>query len=84
VDAARLDVTYTPKRLHRSLREAGIDCDEAPVVLVICTIRPPPAEPTANLLAPLVVCPHCLRGAQILLPDTGYGSREPLFARIAA
>jgi len=84
VDAARLDVAYAPERLHRGLREAGIDCEEAPVLFVICTIHPPPAEPTANLLAPLAVCPRCLRGAQILLPDAGYGSREPLFARIAA
>ena len=66
------------------MADAGIDCDQAPVLQAICTIRPPPAEPTANLMAPLAVCPHCLRGAQVILHDSGLSSREPIFARLAA
>lgn len=84
IDTDRLDVDYPAKRIRRALADVDLSCDEAPVLLAICTVRPPPEQPLANLMAPVAVCPHCLRAAQIILHDVEYSSREPVFERLKA
>jgi flagellar assembly factor FliW len=67
--------------VRRSASFAGIDPNEELVVLVICTVPPPPDEPTANFLAPIGIGRESRRGAQVVLHDSGMVSTEPFLRR---
>lgn len=73
-------LTFVPDYPVALVRKAasfvGLDPDEPLLVLVICTVPPVPAPPTANFLAPLGIGQQTRRGAQVVLHETGYGSAE--------
>lgn len=62
---------------------AGLDPDEEMVVLVLCTVPPPPAQASANFLAPLGIGRSTRRGAQVVLHDSGFTSSEPFLKQPA-
>lgn len=63
-----------------------IDLSESddPLVLVLITLAEPVEGATANLLGPLVVNTRTRLGAQIVLPDSSYGTQVPLISATAS
>jgi flagellar assembly factor FliW len=72
---------YPVESVRRATGFLGIDPDEEIFVLAICTVPPAPGEPTANFLAPIGIGRTCRRGAQVVLHDSGFDSRERIFNR---
>jgi flagellar assembly factor FliW len=56
----------------------GLEIDEPLAVAAIVTVPPPPARPTANLLAPLAMGMRTRRGVQVVLHDSPYQVRHAL------
>lgn len=75
---------YPLESVRRAAAFAGIDADEELVVLVICTVPPQPAEPTANFLAPIGIGRQSRRGAQVVMHESGLGSAQPFLNRKSA
>jgi len=59
----------------------GLRDTEELIILVICTVPPPPAEPTANFLAPIAIGQESRRGAQVVLHESGFGSADKFLIR---
>lgn len=59
----------------------GLEEQEELIILVICTVPPAPAQPTANFLAPIGIGRQTRRGAQVVLHETGFGSAEKFLSR---
>lgn len=76
--AAAFFADYRPQ-LEDSLADdlGGSDVD----VLVVLTITNGLADATANLRAPVVVCPDTGRAVQVVLEDESLPMRRPLVAR---
>jgi flagellar assembly factor FliW len=66
-----------------ALDRLGIEGPDDVVVLVIVTLARPPAEPTANLLGPIVVNRHTHMAAQVVQHRLGYSAAVPLTAKSA-
>ena len=60
----------------------GWDGTSETLCLVIITVAEG-EDPTANLLAPIVIDIKKQRGAQVIQPDTEFSHRHPLFAAAA-
>lgn len=56
----------------------GIGSASDAEVLVIVTVPPPPALPSANLLGPLVLSRGSARAAQVVQVGSAYDARTPL------
>lgn len=78
IDPLLIDPDYPTDEVRRALAFCKLDEDEDVAVLVICSIPPPPAEVTANLLAPLGVGLHSRRGAQVVIHERGFDVRTPV------
>ena len=59
--------------------ELNIRSERDVAVWSVVTVRGQAAEATINLLAPIVVNVKDKRGRQIVLHDSGYGTKHPLF-----
>jgi flagellar assembly factor FliW len=68
--------------VKKSLDFLGLPDNEELAVVVICTVPPAPAEPTANFMAPIGIGLDSRRGAQVVLHDTPYQPREPFLERM--
>ncbi len=71
---------YEPEISDDAAAEIGAETAEDVMLLVIVTVRKPVAESTANLLGPLVINVHDLRGAQAVLDPDRYSPATPLAA----
>lgn len=71
---------YPIETVRKEIRAAGIEIgdDDPMAVAVILTVPPPPESPSANMLAPIAVSVNSRKGAQIILHDSPYSTREPL------
>lgn len=67
---------YPRDLVRKAANFVGIDASEDLQMLVICTVPPRPAEPTANFLAPVGIGVQSRRGAQIVLHESGFSSAE--------
>lgn len=72
---------YPIDKARNAASFVGLSPDEDLIVLVICTVPPPPAEPTANFLAPIAIGQVSRRGAQVVLHDSGYTSATAFLRR---
>lgn len=69
---------YDISVVREELVEAGFDArSEDWHLLAILTLRPG-HPPTANLMAPVVLCPHSHLGAQVIVVDSRFGHQYPL------
>ena len=82
VDPFLVDPHYPLDQVRRAMTDCGLTVgpDEPLAVAAVVAIPPEPEPPTANLLAPIVVQVDSRRGAQVILHDSGYGTREALRA----
>lgn len=71
---------YEPVVADDAAAEIGIDSPDDAMLLVIVTVRQPVQESTANLLGPLVINVHDLRGMQAVLDPDRYPPAAPLAA----
>jgi flagellar assembly factor FliW len=83
VDPLLVDPRYPLCDVRRAMGEAGLltGPDDPLAVAAVVAVPPDPDPPTANLLAPIAVQVESRRGAQVILHDSGYGTREPLVLR---
>ena len=59
--------------------ELGVSQEKPPQVFIIATMKHKLEDMTVNLLAPIVINGHDRVGRQIILDNTDYGIRHPLF-----
>ena len=59
--------------------ELGVSLEKPPQVFIIATVKEKLEEMTVNLLAPLVINGQEGIGRQIILDNSDYGTRQPLF-----
>ena len=80
VDPFLVDPAYPLDRVRSAMNECGLGIgpDDPLAVAAVVAIPPEPEAPTANLLAPIAVQADSRQGAQVILLDSGYGTREPL------
>ena len=80
IDPLLVDPHYPLEEVRRAMGEIGLEVgpDEPLAVAAVVAIPPEPEPPTANLLAPIVVEVTSRRGAQVILHDSGYGTRVPI------
>lgn len=71
---------YEPVVSDEAAAEIGIAGPDDAMLLVIVTVRQPVQESTANLLGPLVINVHDLRGMQAVLDPDRYPAAAPLAA----
>lgn len=83
VDPQVVRVDYPADAARRELEASGVGlgADEPIVLLAVVTVPPEPEDPSVNLLAPIAVGVRSRRGAQVILHDSAYSTREPLAAR---
>ena len=72
------DPGYPMDLVLRLARPIGLDPEELLAVAAIVTVPPPPATPTANLLAPLAMGLKSRLGVQVVLHETSYQMRHPI------
>lgn len=74
-----LEEPHYPLDLVRRLAAPiGLEPEELLGVAAIVTVPPPPATPTANLLAPLAMGLKSRLGVQVVLHETSYQMRHPI------
>lgn len=78
VDPRAFDPDYRPNFTRHELARVGLGPADDKIVLVVVTLRPD--GPTANLRAPIVVNAVKMIGAQIILEESHWPLRHPLFA----
>ena len=69
---------YEPVVSDDTAAEIGATSADDVMLLVIVTVKQPVAESTANLLGPLVINVHDLRGAQAVLDPDRFSPVTPL------
>lgn len=84
IEPQMFDPSYPLEAVRKHVQFLRLEPDEEIGVLALCTVPPAPAPPTANFLAPIGIGMHSRRGAQILLHDSGYSSRDSFTERSAA
>jgi flagellar assembly factor FliW len=60
----------------------GMESPEDAVIRCILTLREAPEEITANLLAPIVLCRRTHLARQVVLQDSAYPLRHPVFSAL--
>lgn len=60
-------------------QELGVSQEKPPQIFIIATVREKFEEMTANLLAPIVINMQERIGRQIILDQSGYGTRHRIF-----
>jgi flagellar assembly factor FliW len=78
VDPNVLVAGYAPRFSAETLAAIGLREGEAGLVRAIVNISPIVEECSANLLAPIVINPKTMRGAQVILDPPAYSVRHPL------
>lgn len=81
LDPLLFKADYPLDKARSAASFVGLDPQEELIILVICTVPPPPAEPTANFLAPIAIGSQSRRGAQVVLHDSGFTSAEPFLRK---
>ncbi|HEX4977131.1 MAG TPA: flagellar assembly protein FliW [Nocardioides sp.] len=71
---------YEPDVSEESVASIGIAEPDDAMLLVIVTVRQPVQDSTANLLGPLVINVHDLRGVQAVLEPDRWSTAAPLVA----
>lgn len=71
---------YEPDVCDEVVESVGIAEPDDAMVLVIVTVRQPVQDSTANLLGPLVINVHDLRGVQAVLEPDRWPTAQPLVA----
>jgi len=72
------DPGYPLELVQRMAMPIGLEPKEPLAVAAIVTVPPPPATPTANLLAPLAMGLKSRLGVQVVLHETKYEMRHPI------
>lgn len=65
---------------HNTVNLLNIDSHEDVMVLSVLTIKDPFKETTANLQAPIIINHKKNKAKQLILNDTNYQTKEPIFA----
>lgn len=81
IDPRTFVADYKAEVARDEVEELQLEEDDEAIVMAIVTV--PPGNPTgmtANLQAPIVFNPRTRIGRQVVLTETGYGIRHPLFA----
>lgn len=77
-----LDIDYSAVPVGAAAEAAAIGSAESPLATMIVLCAPGGgATPTVNLLAPIIVNAETRLGAQILLDDARFSTREPFAVR---
>lgn len=76
IDPVAFAADYPVAQVRKQIAFCELADDEEIAVLAICTVPPPPDEPTANFLAPIGIGLRSRRGAQIVLHDCGFETRQ--------
>lgn len=71
---------YEPDVSDEVVESVGIAGPDDAMVLVIVTVRQPVQDSTANLLGPLVINVHDLRGVQAVLEPDRWSTAQPLMS----
>jgi len=69
---------YEPEVAEDAVASIGVTEPDDAMLLVIVTVRQPVQDSTANLLGPLVVNVHDLRGVQAVLEPDRWSTAAPL------
>jgi flagellar assembly factor FliW len=77
-DPVDIDPDYPLSDIHEAAAQFGLEQGEPVAVAAIVTVPKPPARPTANLLAPLVMGKNSRVGVQIVLHESTYEVRHEL------
>jgi flagellar assembly factor FliW len=80
VDPFLVDPAYPLDQVRAAMKECGLQIgpDDPLAIAAVVAIPPEPETPTANLLAPIAIQVESRQGAQVILHDSGYGTRESL------
>lgn len=78
IDPLQLEPTFPLDAAREIAARQGLEADEPSAVAAIVTVPPPPARPTVNLLAPLVMGRRSRRGVQVVLHEFPYEVRREL------
>jgi len=62
----------------KDAKDIGIAKDDEIALAAVVTIPPPPAVPTVNLMAPLVIGVEARKGKQVVFHDSPFHTRHPL------
>ena len=73
---------YGFELLDRDAEELGMESPEDAFVRCILTLREEPDEITANLLAPIVFCRRTHLVRQVVLQESDYPLRRPVFSTL--
>jgi flagellar assembly factor FliW len=76
---AGYDVKLTREEHERLALVEGGDM----VILTIVTMAPTPARITANLQGPIIINPEAMLAKQVVLEDSRYSTKQPLFPDLA-
>jgi flagellar assembly factor FliW len=74
------DPNYAFELPDRDAEDLGMQGPEDAFVRCILTLRDDPGQITANLLAPLVFCRRTHMARQLVLQDSGFALRHPVFS----
>ena len=77
-DPLLVDQQYPLQAAQQQAAMVGMNPDQPLAVAAIVTVPPPPASPTVNLAAPLVMGMTSQQGVQVIIPDSSYLVRHPL------
>ncbi|RWR13585.1 flagellar assembly protein FliW [Siminovitchia fortis] len=72
---------YDFKLSESAIEQLALKQPEDAVVYAILTVQDPFEKTTANLQAPVVINRHNNRAKQVILNDTDYNTRHPLFGQ---
>ena len=71
---------YAPVIDDETAERLDLQGEDAPLVLLVVTLRDRPEEATANTLAPLVVNARTRNAVQVVLNGQPYSLRQPLLS----
>ena len=84
IDPLVADPQYPLADVQKQLGYLDIAEGEEIIVLGICTVPPPPAAPTVNLMAPVGIGLTSRTGAQVILHESKYNARHEFLNAAAA
>ena len=78
IDPLPLVPGFPRDRIVEAGADLGLARDEEVAIAAVVTVPPRPAQPTVNLMAPLVMGVSSRKGMQVVLHDGQYHTRHPL------
>lgn len=79
LDPAAFWPDYQPQVPDQACELLGLQGPDQAIVAAICVVPEDPRRMTANLAAPLIINPVRRSGIQLILTDSHYSVRQPVF-----